>query len=95
MDTRTVGPKHYRSMAAQPIDFILDNDIGYCEGNVIKYIVRWRKKGGLEDLRKAQHYIDFLIAQELEAAAKEEEEKNQRRDDDDSIYTALVDEPPF
>ena len=93
MDTRTVGPEHYRSMAAQPIDFILDNDIGYCEGNVIKYIVRWRKKGGMEDLRKAQHYIEFLIAQELKAV--EEEEKNQRRNDDDSISTALIDEPPF
>ena len=93
MDTRTIGPEHYRSMVTQPIDFILDNDIGYCEGNVIKYIVRWRNKGGLEDLRKAKHYIDFLIAQELEAVAKEEEA--QRRGDEDSIYTALVDEPPF
>ena len=51
-------------MAIQPIQFIHANDIGYCEGNVIKYVSRWKDKGGLEDLRKAKHYIELLLAME-------------------------------
>lgn len=41
----------------QPWDFILDNDIGFLAGNAIKYIVRHRKKGGVNDLRKCIHYL--------------------------------------
>ena len=59
-----VGGNHYRNMAIQPIDFIVANDIRYREANVIKYIVRWRKKNGLEDLLKARHYIDMLIEEQ-------------------------------
>jgi hypothetical protein len=40
------------------------NGIPYCEGNVIKYVTRWRRKGGLDDLRKARHYLDLLIEHE-------------------------------
>jgi len=52
---------HYSSKAIQPIDYILANGLGYCEGNVVKYVSRWRDKGGLSDLLKAKHYIEFLI----------------------------------
>jgi hypothetical protein len=45
----------------QPWDYIAANDIGYFEGNIIKYISRWKNKGGLDDLRKAQHYLEKLI----------------------------------
>jgi len=58
------GGSHYKVMAIQPIDFVLKNKLGFCEGNVVKYISRWKEKGGLEDLRKARHYIDMLIAEE-------------------------------
>jgi hypothetical protein len=37
------------------------NDLGFIEGNVVKYVTRWKHKGGLQDLEKAQHYLDFLI----------------------------------
>ena len=57
-----VGGDHYQ-MPIQPIDFIMKNDIPYAEGNVIKYVVRHRKKNGLEDLEKARHYIDMLISE--------------------------------
>jgi hypothetical protein len=40
------------------------NGLGYCEGNIVKYISRWRDKGGVEDLRKIKQYIDFLIEEE-------------------------------
>jgi hypothetical protein len=59
-DTQVAGG-HYKQKAIQPWDYIAANGIGYFEGNVIKYVSRWRDKGGVEDLRKARHYIDKLI----------------------------------
>jgi hypothetical protein len=56
-----VGGSHYKDMAIQPIEFIMKNNIGFMEGNAIKYISRWRSKGGIEDLKKARHYLDMLI----------------------------------
>lgn len=56
-----VAGDHYASKAIQPIDYILANGLGFCEGNVVKYVSRWREKGGLNDLLKAKHYIEFLI----------------------------------
>ena len=55
------GGDHYKSKSIQPIEFILANDLGFCEGNVIKYVTRWKDKNGVEDLEKARHYLDFLI----------------------------------
>lgn len=60
-----IGGGHYKSCAIQPVQYIHANGIGYFEGNVIKYVTRWRDKGGLADLQKARHYIDLLI--DLEA----------------------------
>lgn len=56
-----VGGEHYKSLAIQPVEFIHTNGIGYVEGCVIKYVTRWRSKGGLDDLLKARHYLDVLI----------------------------------
>lgn len=58
---------HYLKGGIEPIDFILSNDIPFCEGNVIKYVFRWREKGGVKDLQKARDYIDFLIADNAKA----------------------------
>jgi hypothetical protein len=60
-----IGGSHYKDLEIQPIDYILGNSLGYAEGNVVKYVSRWRDKGGIEDLRKAKQYIDFLIAHEV------------------------------
>lgn len=60
-----VAGNHYKSLAIQPVEYIHANGIGYFEGNVIKYVTRWREKGGARDLEKAKHYIDLLL--ELEA----------------------------
>ena len=60
-----IGGGHYKDMAIQPVEFIHKNNIPYIEGCVIKYISRWRKKNGLEDLKKAKHFIEILI--DLEA----------------------------
>lgn len=64
---RQEGGDHYRQMAIQPVEYIHRNGIPFIEGCVIKYVSRWRAKGGLQDLEKARHFIDLLI--ELEAKA--------------------------
>lgn len=58
------NPEHYNKGGIEPIEYITKNKLSYCEGNVIKYITRWRHKGGLEDLKKAKQYIDFIIEKE-------------------------------
>lgn len=55
------GGQHYKSKAIQPIVYIHANNLGFCEGNVVKYITRHKDKNGIEDLKKAKHYIDLLI----------------------------------
>jgi hypothetical protein len=61
-----VGGEHYKNLAIQPVEFIHTNGIGYIEGCVIKYVTRWRSKGGLDDLLKARHYLDVLIELETQ-----------------------------
>lgn len=56
-----IGGDHYKSKAIQPWDYIAANGLGYFEGNIVKYTTRWRDKGGVDDLRKARHYLDKLI----------------------------------
>ena len=58
---RQVGGDHYNKMVIQPIEFILENDIGFCEGNAIKYITRHKDKNGAEDIKKAIHYLEFVL----------------------------------
>lgn len=55
------GGTHYKTMAIQPWDYIVSNNLGYLEGNAVKYLSRWRQKNGIEDLKKAIHYIEKLI----------------------------------
>jgi hypothetical protein len=61
------GGDHYKALAIQPVEFIHRNGIGFVEGNVIKYVTRWRSKGGIADLKKARHYLDMLIEMETRA----------------------------
>ena len=63
------GGTHYKGKAIEPWDYIAANGIGFFEGNAIKYLSRWRDKGGIDDLKKARHYIDKLI--EVETGVKE------------------------
>ena len=63
--SKQVGGQHYKDQAIQPVEYIHANKIGYFEGNVIKYVTRWRNKNGIADLEKAKHYIELLI--ELES----------------------------
>jgi Protein of unknwon function (DUF3310) len=56
-----IGGDHYRKGKIQPWDYILANDIGYLEGTAIKYLTRWKYKNGVEDLKKAKHFIEKAI----------------------------------
>ena len=56
-----VGGRHYIDKAIQPWDFIVQNNLGYLEGCIVKYVSRYKEKGGVEDLVKASHYLDKLI----------------------------------
>lgn len=55
------GGNHYKTKGIQPWEYIVANDLGFFEGNVVKYVTRYKDKNGLEDLKKARHYLDFLI----------------------------------
>lgn len=74
-----VGGSHYKSLAIQPVEYAMANGIGFMEGSVIKYVTRWRDKGGLADLRKARHFLDMLIANE--EIAEEQQKAAQARMD--------------
>lgn len=60
LDTQ-VGGNHYKNLAIQPVEYIFKNNIGYFEGCVIKYVTRWKDKGGVQDLLKAKHFLELLI----------------------------------
>lgn len=67
------GGSHYKNLAIQPVEYIHANNIGYFEGCVIKYVTRWRAKNGLEDLKKARHFIDLLLELESKNANQQKE----------------------
>lgn len=56
-----VGGEHYQNLAIQPVEYCQRNRLGFCESNVVKYVTRYRNKGGREDLEKAIHYLRQLI----------------------------------
>lgn len=76
-------PSHYTFGDIEVIDYIRDKLSpeefrGYCEGNVLKYVSRWRHKGGIEDLKKAQVYLNWMI----ESAEKT------------TVYSVTIPNPP-
>ena len=65
-NSRQVGGDHYVTKAVQPWDAMQawmshEEFAGFLRGNVIKYIARYKDKGGVADLQKARHYLDKLI----------------------------------
>ena len=57
-------PKHYTNGKIEPIDYINANEMDYLEGNIVKYISRYKFKNGIEDLEKAKFYLNMLIERE-------------------------------
>lgn len=60
-NSRQVGGQHYKGKTIQPWDYIAVNDIGYLAGNAIKYLSRYKEKGGEQDIRKAIHYCQKIL----------------------------------
>lgn len=58
---KQVDGSHYKDCAIQPIEFIHLNELSFIQGNIIKYVVRYKDKNGIKDLEKAKHYIEILI----------------------------------
>ena len=63
LDTQ-VGGGHYKDMKIQPAEYNHHNNIPFIDGCIIKYLSRWRVKNGIEDLKKAQHFLQMLIEME-------------------------------
>ena len=64
-----IGGDHYKSMAIQPMEYSMANKLDACQHTIIKYVTRFREKGGIQDLEKAKHCIDLLIHFERQSAA--------------------------
>jgi len=56
-----IGGEHYKKLAIQPMEYSMANNLDACQHTIVKYVTRFRDKGGLADLQKARHTIDMLI----------------------------------
>lgn len=54
-------PHHYARFNIEPVRFICENNLNFFQANIVKYILRWDAKNGLEDLRKAKRYLEMFI----------------------------------
>lgn len=73
-----IGGDHYRRMAIQPLEFIMANRLPFPEGAIIQYVCRWQLKGGIEDLQKARHLLDWMIEhQEKEKGGPQPPERDE------------------
>ena len=60
--SRQVGGDHYKTCKIQPVDYIVENNLTFLEGNVVKYITRHRRKGeGARDIEKVIHYCELIL----------------------------------
>lgn len=76
---RQVGGDHYKKMPIQPLEFIAKNNLDFFQGCVIKYILRYKDKNGVEDLKKAIHFIEMMIEMEEERLRVSDAEVKLRR----------------
>ena len=72
-NNKQIGGNHYKT-PIEPWDYIVANDLGYLEGNIVKYVSRYKNKNGLQDLDKALHYLEKLI--EVKTAEEYASEKH-------------------
>ena len=58
---KQIGGEHYKTMKIQPIEYIMANELGWCEANCIKYVTRYKQKSQKQDIEKAIHYLQILL----------------------------------
>ena len=73
---KQIGGSHYQKFKIQPSKFVIENELLYPEGCVIKYILRHRLKGKKQDLEKAIHFIEMIIERDYKEEIKKEESKS-------------------
>lgn len=61
---KQIEGNHYKKLKIQPMTYSLENGLDACQHTIIKYVTRFRDKGGITDLEKAKHCIDLLIEHE-------------------------------
>ena len=66
--SRQVGGSHYKNFHIQPYEFISKNNLSFFQGNVVKYVCRYQRKGGAEDIKKIMHYcqLELLKMKDME-----------------------------
>lgn len=69
-----VGGSHYKGLAIQPMRYSMLNGLNACQHTAIKYVTRYKDKGGIEDLKKAIHCIELLIQFEQEQQERSTDE---------------------
>ena len=87
---KQIGGSHYKNYAVQPVEYAMLNNLNYCQANAIKYITRYKDKGGIEDLRKAIHNIEILIELEQKGGRLTDES---RKTTEESIEDGLAGSP--
>lgn len=70
------NPEHYARFSIEPIDFIMTNKLEFWQGNIIKYVVRYDSKNGIEDLRKARQYLDMQIKRMEDEESRDSESRH-------------------
>jgi hypothetical protein len=91
---KQIGGGHYKDMVIQPIEFTHKNKLNFCQGNVIKYITRYKAKNGLEDLEKVIHYVELLMELEYGKTKKKSETQSGIRVGIDHFIMKKTDEIP-
>ena len=76
MNRNIISPDYYKRGNIEVTDFIIDQSMSFLEGNIVKYLVRYKEKSGIEDLRKARWYLEKLIEEQV----KHGENNKLRRD---------------
>jgi len=64
--SNNISPDYYKKGKIEVTDFIIDQQLSFIEGNIIKYIIRYKDKSGIQDLRKCRWYIERLIELQME-----------------------------
>tara|TARA_R110000782_G_scaffold113741_1_gene203900 strand:- start:374 stop:592 length:219 start_codon:yes stop_codon:yes gene_type:complete len=61
-----ISPSYYQKGSIEVTDYITSNEMSFVEGNIIKYVTRYKEKSGIQDLRKARWYLDKLIETQMD-----------------------------
>jgi len=64
--SNNISPSYYQKGSVEVTDYITSNEMSFIEGNIIKYVTRYKDKSGIQDLRKARWYLDKLIETQMD-----------------------------